>query len=593
MGIPKFNKWVRYHTVGVMSSTIPTGVSSLAFDLNQILHRAAQETFYYGETDDPTRQLQQRLELKARIERKEVFIGALFFEAVGELMMDIIRRVNPLELLIIAIDGVVSAAKLYQQRQRRFKHSFDPNTEVFDSSWLTPGTDIMMALDTYIPKWIDANKEFLPSTIIYSGCMSPGEGEHKIAEIYRTAQTTFSYGNHLIYGLDADLYVIASLLYDTSRIKSGFFLYREEVRNGRRMVNVVNIDQFRKNTTLVPADFCFFMSLVGNDFLPALSCFNDMESAMQILGKTQGLRVVDVQRASDTILTDIRNKVTINYNALLSFFEVLTTMEEDLIEDQLDTVWNFPSPIVEQSTIELGLCKFIDYELYRRYWYGSTLNPKNEGLNMSCEDRIDGMCREYIRGMIWIMEYYRAGMMSCNPMYVYRYSRAPLAMDLARVLRYDLSHDLRYVDDLYDKVDYSVFTPLHQLISVLPRRSLSLIPQKYSQYESIALKQLPELYPDEFDTEIYAKQNDWQGTAILPYVNLAKVVDVIGVPPQDFEWKPDFTRIQNGGSRVTYRQPKPTKEIVQESVASSQLGKKVLEEKKRGKSAGVIIPLRR
>jgi 5'-3' exonuclease len=193
--------------------------------------------------------------------------------------MKIIRQVDPKMGVFLAIDGVVPMAKMRQQRLRRFKSVWlqqqEKKGEVkWDTNAITPGTLFMKKLHAGLEKMI---KEKGKGTWRLSSSDEPGEGEHKIMSAWRTGLYT---GPTAVYGLDADL-IVLSLLGQTDQ---PIWLFREEIEMGKiaydsegeEQMEWFSIDVLRdwlssesqdKRSFLL--DYCFAMSILGNDFLPS------------------------------------------------------------------------------------------------------------------------------------------------------------------------------------------------------------------------------------------------------------------------------------------------------------------------------------
>src|SRR5665811_621109 len=137
---------------------------------------------------------------------------------------DRVMAVRPRDTLVLAVDGVAPMAKISQQRSRRFMSGKDTKSKIFDSNAMTPGTEYMKKLDRHLQYWIESNrlKYPLPTKIIYSSWSSPGEGEHKIMEYFRTGQVATineiddlmggTEGVHVVHGADTDMIMLCSLL---------------------------------------------------------------------------------------------------------------------------------------------------------------------------------------------------------------------------------------------------------------------------------------------------------------------------------------------------------------------------------------------
>jgi len=250
------------------------------------------------------------------------------------------KLVKPRKVMYLAVDGVAPRAKMNQQRSRRFRSSKEsedmlaslvargeamPTGEKFDSNCITPGTDFMLKLSLAMDKWIEFKMETDPfwkdgAKVIFSGPDVPGEGEHKVMDYIRDAQSGSNPDyepkmTHVLYGLDADLIMLGLVTHEPN-----FMLLREKMSvvmagrsNGRGrgkgrgkkkdMLDYVREDfelleistlremfdlQFKKfqkgasatdrtgsattpfeiDTKRVIDDFVFMCMLVGNDFIP-------------------------------------------------------------------------------------------------------------------------------------------------------------------------------------------------------------------------------------------------------------------------------------------------------------------------------------
>ena len=137
-----------------------------------------------------------------------------------------VDTLQPRDRVFIAFDGVAPVAKLSQQRDRRYKSWYttqiqrDLEGTAYKESWntsaITPGTEFMKNLNTYVTEYYEnKNKNKNHTSIaspkyIVSSSMESGEGEHKIFEYIRKYP---EYHNSpdtttLIYGLDADLIML-------------------------------------------------------------------------------------------------------------------------------------------------------------------------------------------------------------------------------------------------------------------------------------------------------------------------------------------------------------------------------------------------
>ncbi|KAF8897241.1 XRN 5'-3' exonuclease N-terminus-domain-containing protein [Infundibulicybe gibba] len=154
----------------------------------------------------------------------------------------VVNMIRPRKLLFMAIDGVAPRAKMNQQRSRRFRSaqeakdkedarkesvalweamgkeiSEDEKNKVsWDSNAITPGTPFMDLLASSLRYWvvqkINTDPGWKNMQVIISDAGVPGEGEHKIMDYIRRQRSNPGHDpntRHVIYGLDADLIMLA------------------------------------------------------------------------------------------------------------------------------------------------------------------------------------------------------------------------------------------------------------------------------------------------------------------------------------------------------------------------------------------------
>lgn len=166
----------------------PYEFENVYFDFNGIVHRCVDE---WSGSDD------------------------VLFDLIEAYIVLLINICRPTVLLVIAIDGVAPRAKMNQQRSRRFKskgengeedgeEDADEKLPSFDRNAITPGTDFMVKLSARLHAWAETatnTPELKGVTVVVSGDLTPGEGEHKIMDIIRCQPER----THCLFSNDADL----------------------------------------------------------------------------------------------------------------------------------------------------------------------------------------------------------------------------------------------------------------------------------------------------------------------------------------------------------------------------------------------------
>ncbi|KAG0298388.1 5'-3' exoribonuclease 2 [Linnemannia gamsii] len=154
----------------------------------------------------------------------------------------IVNMVRPRKLLYMAVDGVAPRAKMNQQRSRRFRTAQEAKEKAaseeaaweeltaelkaqrpdhdkeqkFDSNCITPGTPFMVNLGKTLRFWVakklNEDPGWMNMKVILSDGSVPGEGEHKMMNFIRSQRSAPHHNpntSHVIYGLDADLIMLA------------------------------------------------------------------------------------------------------------------------------------------------------------------------------------------------------------------------------------------------------------------------------------------------------------------------------------------------------------------------------------------------
>ena len=539
----------------VHAGKIPSTVLSLSMDMNGILHQCAQVVYAYGDGYN-----RERARLIAMAD--PMYIELEYFQTIAKRLGEIITAIKPTQFLVLAIDGVAPLAKISQQRGRRYKSSIiNKETGVqlgsvpkpaFDPNCITPGTPLMMRLDQYLQRWIVTNRDFLPSKIIYSSHMVRGEGEHKIFEFIRQGLLqSEDTGANVIYGLDADLVMLSSL----SQIQ-WLYLCRES------LTDIINIDALKvgiiedlsvkglnaMDPIIAIQDFVVMLYLIGNDFLPHMVAFHHVGKSINVMFSIYQNLKAPLTSHDGQILWDNFGK----------FVSILSEREPILLHEVASKEFRFPSRAIELATDRVpdrsGEPKIeFDYDKFRLAWYRFSIAPRTpeairileqlELQDLTAKD-IQDMCVDYMQGLQWILQYYTKGTHSISRSYVYKYNHAPLLKDLALMIQYGVAAGTTPTLSMVEaKLTDPLFTPIHQLLAVMPPASISLLPAEY--HHLVQGGPLTDLCPLDFIVELEGKNKDWQGIAILPNLNPHRVIEAVdtvtyGLIPSEYEDKKDI-----------------------------------------------------
>lgn len=229
MGIPRFFKFLSITYPELIYSKLTLDESKeywegLYIDLNTPIHTICQYVFKYGLDREPTVDDQIiRDFFKRKIDAGQIKeVQDILFDLIGQYLIFSYITYRPRKKFMFAIDGVAPAAKMTQQRTRRFR-SEGPPVEFFDPTMISPGTPFMDALDKYLSEvWPEKYKGYFEEgvSIIYSSHREAGEGEHKLFdqlnvtdEGSREKTTAARFGKKIPYqivlGADSDLIVLS------------------------------------------------------------------------------------------------------------------------------------------------------------------------------------------------------------------------------------------------------------------------------------------------------------------------------------------------------------------------------------------------
>lgn len=503
MGVPRFfNAWVRPIGGNVIPTTIPKDVSSLSIDMNGMLHQVAQRVYAYGDFKDSKRQEEIGRMNPDVVERE-------FHLAVAEALVKMNEKFKPKDLLIIAVDGVAPIAKIQQQRQRRYRSALGQDrSPVFDTAAISPGTDFMINFDNFFKTWLEENQDKLTKNVIYSSHMVRGEGEHKIMDYYRNGILDGLTGVHLLHGLDADL-ILLSLLSPIRRI----ILVRDDPKHP----NFLDVDRLREYIqqrmtlpTAIP-DFSLMMSLLGNDFLPHTLAFEDKELSID--------KMIDIYTTLGVSLVD--EGPLINWYNFGAFLDKVLVLEQEFLLLKTKNLGAKPSLILQDATVEGEY----NYERFRAVWYNMALGNRGEqGIEPIPSDlgdleQIDKMATSYLNGLSWVMLYYTRGLSSVKGDYFYPFLYSPLIEDLTTWAG-------EFETDFKAAEGQIIFSPLHQLVSIIPPKSIGVIP-KYLKSLYGPVSPIIDLLPTFYEIDVDKKGMEHMGVVIIPPIEPLRIVDAV------------------------------------------------------------------
>jgi 5'-3' exonuclease len=514
MGIPSYYKKLCDTVPGLLEKKFIAGVENFYIDFNCLIYYCIRRIAKYD----------------GSIEWEKNLI-----EEVCKYTLQIVDKVKPTGLVYIAIDGSVPAAKMRQQRLRRFKSIWMRRLEIecgntekrWDTNAITPGTVFMENLSKRLNVLCKAEKKRTGVKWILSDETESGEGEHKLFAKLRDSKK----GSQVIYGLDADLIVLA--LIESCKTDDPIYLFRESIEYGEVQKNALNEEEYRylhinrlfeHLTTKVEGNksnwilnYAMGMSLLGNDFLPHGLTFSikhgghdlllGMLSEMSATGYSlivdekwskKGLafafRWLSGYKEDDSLKAAIESKCSRQFYGSKSKGSVEPWQMEMDKHNRLPIEW------FEES------CLIVSKDTS-----GVTLSPRWREIYMrqflGAEDQdIDKICNEYCKGLQWILEYYLGK--AVDPHWMFPWSLPPTWSHLSNFIT------TKPFEVFSGNPNKNAFLkPQEQLAIVLPLESYSLI-------RDVKLRKLPQIAPQfwckDFGLVSVGRKMLWECEAKIP-----------------------------------------------------------------------------
>lgn len=530
MGIPSYYKKLIDTVPGLISKGHPSGhIQWLFMDFNCLIYHCLHREdtpVYPGDSHKDEWETQ-------------------LCECIVKYCLKVIKEVNPKSGVFIAIDGVVPMAKMRQQRLRRFKSIWltetTPSTgPVWDRNSITPGTIFMKKLRTRLELMISKHGK---KSWILSSSDEPGEGEHKIISEWRSGHY---HDNFAVYGLDADLIILSILGRECGELNNNIWLFREEVNAGKISYDnfgeevfewfSINIlrdwlsaefksDPIKQKTFIL--NYCFAMSVLGNDFLPSSLGLKIRED-----GHNELLDIIKTLTSQNITLIN-PNTLEISFEDVKTLFTVLSNDEESRIQKYINKKHmmsrnlgrnndniefklgdnNWPLSHIEENVLVEG--KYLSSTWKEKY-----ITHFFKGFNFVKND-INRICNEYLYGIQWIWAYYIGLNDNVCFNWFYPFNLPPLWSSLKDYL-IETNNLPKFPNEVL--VRATDIRPVEQLALVLPLESWSLIPNGPEKMLPVLA---PQFYPSAFTFESAGKRYFWECESMIPLPSILEVKEII------------------------------------------------------------------
>lgn len=517
MGIPGILQWIKNNFEGhyevLTSGTDQKTVDVVHIDANSLIYNAISIVY----PDSKVKNVYESFTEK----EKDTKIYELFFEE----MKNLIKIVVPKKKLVIAIDGPAPIAKQRQQRWRRFRNSYNPETDTnikFNHAQVSPGTLFMHNLMKYINysirkimcsvNPIDAHWKNIE--VLFSPCTIPGEGEHKCLDYIKKYKVDKPNDSHCMIGNDNDLIMLSMAAHIDN-----IYILKQEIDNESRSAKFIYLDIFKIATKLPSVfglnghisreqcvnDFIVGAFFVGNDFLPMIPMF---ENLSQGIFKTMKTYAFSYKKNNQSLTKDKK----INLEGLKFFLFYIKNYESSYLLErykfsiQRPSEDKFKDTTLSNSIAREGNGFRLDIKKYKKLYY------KRFGIEKS---QLKNLCRDYIKTLVWVFNYYLLSLESWTWSYDYHYT--PLMYDLYQFLVNISPEDEHYIFN-FDSDRPNL--PFEQLLNILPSKFSYILPKQYARLMTDENSPLVKkgYYPSEFVIDYEGKKKDHEGRVLIPFI---------------------------------------------------------------------------
>ena len=508
------------------------------------------------------------------------FDKALMIKVNEYLQKVVCEIVKPKKSLYLAFDGPVPRAKMIQQRYRRFKgvkeEKYKKNLKLkyneptdfeFDKTKISPGTQFMVKLTESISKFIRQGGLYKHKEIdiILSDTLVPGEGEHKFMPEIRKLLKNEPNAVVVVESPDADVIVLS-----ISTHKQNIYILREvnsqldSILKGKYDNDgflYLNINKTKEHFTesltqeyngkidMVRhmVDFVFLTFLLGNDFVVATP---------YLKVKREGLKIVTTiykrifGEEEKYLIDEKKGKYSLNISFFRDLVRELAENEEfnykklqknrDRVRKQDNISMNQQKREEDMTDYQKELTRYENQEyfsrfnpLFKKYNHEfdkiNYFNQKDEWkkqyykyfFNVNQDEyttKVNNICEEYIRCLIWNLEYYFKGVPP-SWRYFYPYRAPPVMSDL-----YETLGNLKSLNK-FGKFEKDIpFLPFEQLMLILPPQSSYILPKELGELMKDPNEEIIAFYPIEVELDVVLGQKHIYSEPLLPQIDADKIV---------------------------------------------------------------------
>uniref|UniRef100_A0AB39J9K6 Xrn Family 5'-3' Exonuclease n=1 Tax=Florenciella sp. virus SA2 TaxID=3240092 RepID=A0AB39J9K6_9VIRU len=377
----------------------------------------------------------------------------------------------------------------------------------------------MIHLDIYLEEKFSNNRK-----VILNGSIQEMEGEHKICNIIKNDEN-FKQHNLVIYGLDADLFMLGLLLHKNG---NNIYLYKET----RHFDYINNIDSnelyyfdiqtFSEHLALklnneknqAICDYCLLAFLCGNDFLPHLYSINIRNNGISY--------IIDKYLELDGQQNPLINIETgnINWKHFRKYFLLLIENETEKLLENLEWKIGLKSRVRalnNNDKLELLPCMDNEKEIYL------SKNIDDFENLIYCNTNVKEMSKNYIEMIEWTWYYYYNNNVKDNSKF-YKYSESPLLKDIIIYIPVINSETILNTTQDYNNINMNTL-----LFYVIPFDEQKQIVRRkiYDKVSNIIYDKMPLIKETNYEIDYFLCKYFWEGHLKINHIDIFELNSII------------------------------------------------------------------
>ncbi|ETO27996.1 5'-3' exoribonuclease 1, partial [Reticulomyxa filosa] len=168
------------------------------------------------------------------------------------------------------------------------------------------------------------------------------------------------------------------------------------------------------------------------------------------------------------------------------------------------------------------------------------------------------ICKDYLTGIQWVLDYYYRGVPSWGWYYPHHY--APLISDMA------------LMDEQF-QCQFSLgepYLPFEQLLAVLPIASSHVLPAPFQALMTNPESLISNMYPTDFKIDMDYATSPWEGVVLLPYIDERKLKEAVATIDSNLLTEEEKVRNKHGCTHMYRYDPEKAKAKIKTRIKGPQ-----------------------